>query len=697
MSTRRWILLAFVLAALAVATRIVLRDDGTAEPGLDHADTPIVVEPLVAEFQLTDVDGAAPVARTARADVERASALASIRVRVVRSSNREPIRGAHVTLVRDATSAVEKDTPDHGSLMTDAMGVVEKQVEPGIAFQVSVEFWSRPHHRRVEPVAPGDVAELLIELPDPIVLRGRVLARETGAPIADATVVPEPLGEGVRSRGDGSFELSVEPSGASSVRVGAEGRADAVVRVDPAHGTRLPPLEILLDASASLRVLVLGFAGGPVVGATVEITAKPAFDSSGTSLLEPPRPSQTTDRNGVVAFEQLAPGLPFRGIVRRPGAPDHVELDSITLSPGERRSVTWRLDASHEIRGLVLDENGGVVPGQRLWLDRAGEETAKFLLFYDVTGSRRTTVADAAGAFRFSGVEVGRWWLAPASAPPDVADPAKDPVPVGQLVVVTDSESSTHVDLRLQRGLTIEGRIVGPDGVTPAEGTAMATRWKERKLVQAPRKSDATRFVIGPLHAGTWTVSAVGGAGTARSEPVDIEAGTKEVVLRLRQSASIAIRVLDASGDPVGSASVLVSFDTGWIAYPTKPDGVAEFRNLTPGTSTVSCSLPDGRWAARPDVLLEGGQSPAFDLTLEQGVRGRITRASSGAPTEVLILHRGALLASLQLGSEESVDVTLPIGDSTLRTYGREDVATDHEIHVAPDTSPVFTFDGEWK
>jgi len=84
---------------------------------------------------------------------------------------------------------------------------------------------------------------------------------------------------------------------------------------------------------------------------------------------------------------------------------------------------------------------------------------------------------------------------------------------------------------------------------------------------------------------------------------------------------SVAGLVADSSGAAISGAEVTLT-NTGTAekhVQQTGSDGLYSFVNLLPGTYRIDVEKPGFKHVARPDVVVEVGQSVRIDLTLQVG------------------------------------------------------------------------------
>jgi len=671
-------------------------------PELARAEVPI--EQPAAE-PAPRVDAAVPIAQPT-------TTRARLAVRVVAKGSKKPLARARVGLTLPVAGSQSRDVErTNGELgehvWTDADGRSTFDVDAGLAFQLTVRgAESLAGHATVDvpALAAAETREVVVELvSDPnLVFFGRVLDAATRAPVAEAAITGEEWNAPTSDRGvtdaDGVFRVEMRTWRTAGLRVAARGYGPRWVGPSAGHETADRALEILLERGATLRVELLGADRVPLADAEVRVEAWIAEMASGAQnshrYLDAMSWTAATGSDGVAVLADLPPGAQLRGSVRRGKTVIRTEADPFVLTAGEDRKLTWILGQGGEIRGVVREQDGTPVPKFEVWLQRATTEGPTYLRPYDESRARRVARTDADGAFRFADVATGGWWVGPRNSGPVRTDPAVEPAPLGEYVVMTGGR--VDLDVRLVRGLVIRGRIVGEDGVTPARGQVMVFRPAEQMYIDA-RPENSETFVVGPLVPGRWTLEANSGADGASSGPVEAEAGATDVVLRLRRNGTVRVRVLDAAGGAVASVPVLAGGAERTSLGNSDAQGVVSFVGIRPGTVYASASAPDGRWAHRAGLAIEPGGVLDVDLLLEQGVRARLRCGTTGKPGRFRVERDGGVLAFVDANAGGTAEFTLPVGRSTLRAFVPGTGFIDRVVDVVAGTTPEFVYDGGWQ
>jgi protocatechuate 3,4-dioxygenase beta subunit len=383
--------------------------------------------------------------------------------------------------------------------------------------------------------------------------------------------------------------------------------------------------------------------GRPLAGITVQTTL-PIGDPSRYF-------KTTTDARGDYRLSGLSPKNMFgedQEILAgaKEGPPFVPALQHASETPGRapvRRDFALRRGAW--VRGRVIDRSTGKsVPAALNYFilednphldDYPGYGTLRFMRPYrtDENGEFRIAVlpgrgilgAWAAGPYRLAvGLEhiKGRdpRGLEVVNARPNEVIPANfntlieiDPRP---------GEESVTVDIGLDRGRTLKGKLVGPDG-EPVVGALMVgaedfyQRWSERPLPTAEFEVHAlgTQRKRGLLfyHESKHL------AGAYLIKPD--EAGP--LTVRLEPCGTLSGRVLDRGGLPLAGALLRCNrpilfgedgaeFDNGALPSSIRTDKDGRFRTsgLVPGLKYTMTAWKDGRFAGRAaaDVIIRAGE-----------------------------------------------------------------------------------------
>jgi hypothetical protein len=297
------------------------------------------------------------------------------------------------------------------------------------------------------------------------------------------------------------------------------------------------------------RLVLLALLLGWVIWGLARWLAEPAAPDAGSASRE--RPAKAQD-------EARAPGLVAPDAARASPQPRHD--GAATPAP--------RAASAPEVVLRVLGPDGVPATGALVqWHKDGGSGLGS--AFVDAQGRAHARGLDPARTYR---LQVSPWYPGSAARPYD--DPAWHPA------------SGT---IRLEAGLTVSGRVVDEDGRPITDGgvfcRTLAWDGSSRRLQVDARGA----FVARHLPPGRVQVCAVFndpwqpraplgfGAGDVPDGPaaVTAEAGTRDVVLRVRRGAVLRVQVTgwDAAAKPYGRVARLVRSRAGDGALTAPLDG----------------------------------------------------------------------------------------------------------------------------
>jgi hypothetical protein len=146
--------------------------------------------------------------------------------------------------------------------------------------------------------------------------------------------------------------------------------------------------------------------------------------------------------------------------------------------------------------------------------------------------------------------------------------------------------------------------------------------------------------------------------------PVEVEAGTENVILALRVGGTLSGRVVGresgSGGKTVGQLQPAGDSETEFFLFQVaaSEDGVFEFRGLEPGTYTVLASAPPGQMAWQSKLSMEeGGRVSGVELTLSPAARLRVKYVGVEREGYVRVRQGGDLVLTerLQNGTEKTI------------------------------------------
>jgi hypothetical protein len=460
-----------------------------------------------------------------------------------------------------------------------------------------------------------------IRLQEAVTITGTVLSAG-GDPIAGAEVVceREPRfgedrfgGQVWRSTTDGAGEFVIEGVPGSlhpKVRASAEGFCPETRNVPPEAG----PIEfrLLPEARARGRAVFLD-PEAPAAGAEV-ILRGDEFSVLGTA-----------ESRGTVSHCAAVSGEDGRFELRGLRAGEYTLEARHPEGCMAGKMITLEVEEGGNIDGLELALARGVSRGFRV-IDAASgagiagaEVVIEIPYEEDLPGVERRGRTDGEGQCRISGLRPGRC---------DVTASARDYPRNRFPVEITGSPGGGEtIGLRLEKGASISGRVLDPDGHAIAGAEVRIGAPKDppepapEHLPEEPLLSGgAGRYAIEGLPAYGLYILSVSADGylPASAEEIAVKLGeVREMDFTLPRGATVSGRVLDSRGAPILGAEV-------WAIRASRAtidaSGRYEIRGLRGGTGEIIASCRDriGPPARKID-LRDGETVEGFDFVFPDG------------------------------------------------------------------------------
>ncbi len=438
---------------------------------------------------------------------------------------------------------------------------------------------------------PGGLvfAEKEADPPGSLRLEGQVID-ERDQPVAGAIVaIDSAPPRTTRTEADGSFEFEGLLPRAYEVeaREGERFAGPASVELHAA----VEPLILRAAVGARLRVVVRSESGEPVSGAEVELRSTLMW-------------SARTDVEGVAVLSGVGPG--WRTLaVRADGYAPASRM--ITQAPSSAdKEVEIQLARGASVAGRVLSGQGKPIAGARVWATSVSEP------FPVIDPRLDAVVTREDGTWRMAALPAGSFRFSAAAA--SYAETTSAPF------VFDGGTPRDDVELRMDEGGTIAGRVVDLQGAPVAGATVRATGvgrvWWGLARETATDASGAFRLSGLPRRR----FEIVARKADAASELAIADLATKtevDATISLAIAGAIAGVVVDGERDPVADARVMI--EPVW----------------TGGRDERS------RWWARGIPMASAGRDGAFRIGGLPAGNYRVRASRPGAEVGLLELHPG--------------------------------------------------------
>jgi protocatechuate 3,4-dioxygenase beta subunit len=468
---------------------------------------------------------------------------------------------------------------------------------------------------------------LTVELLASGVIEGFVLD-SSGAPAAGAEVHVGGYEPVVVTTGPGGgFSVEAEPgSHIVSARRGNEAGSLSTPVIISA-GKTVRDVRIQLGQSAALEGSVVARgSGAPIEGARVDLSPYGNNGDSGRAV---------TDGTGRFSVEGLAPGS-YDVVVTAQGYAT-LSRRGLTVASGERFSIELKLTGTGAAEGQVRDSAGQPVVGAQVVSGNSFGGT--------LDGSPGEARTDAEGHYRLEGL--------PAGAVSLTARRAGATIGVRQVVEVTEGNTA-QLDFIVEETGTVEGRVRAARGDLPSDPLMVLAYPKGGEgyvpMDFRPIAVDAAGAFQLTLQPGTYELRVSMAEGWPFSDTVskmvDVKGGgTVQVELIWqsdgRERDQLRGVVLEPDGTPSPNAFLTLLPDDG-IQGPrmnAPADAQGHFSFSIPeeeaaGSVRMKLIARNGGRVGEVRGVRPGEQGLAVKLRPAASVRGRVVRASGGAPVK---------------------------------------------------------------
>ena len=478
----------------------------------------------------------------------------------------------------------------------------------------------------VEVPQQGVDAGALVMEPGVTVL-GRVVD-ERGAGIADAEVRAGSMlgayGPAVASSdAAGAFAVPDRPREGETYLVAERGENE---RSEPMR-VALPPLgpvELVIKGRRELTGRVVDeTTAAPVTGAMVSAERTTRMQSGGGGMafafiMSDSSGDAETDGEGRFRLPGLAAGeytVTARAASYRP-------LEQQVKVPENEapRPVTLLLKPGLTIRGTVLDPTGRPAPGVVVKASPAAR-SGRGIAFSE---SLETARSGDDGAFTLAGLEPGQYEL---SASAEDGATARE---------VVESGAEEPVELRLEGGGAISGRVVSEDG-SPVPGASVAGFGGSDVQLEPVPVDGSGAFTMPKVAPGQYRVwASAEGWAQAQGQAVVESGRTATIELTLKRGGTVNGRVLGLTTAEISRCQV---FSRGARTQPA-PDGSFTLTGVPLGRGEVGAFvLPESKRRTAPVEIAAVDRPVSVELDFGHGARlfGSVRRR--GAPVASAIVE----------------------------------------------------------
>lgn len=463
----------------------------------------------------------------------------------------------------------------------------------------------------------------------------------------------------VMTASDGTFSLRVKPA-SYDLHFSREGFAPKLVKADDVSAST-KPIVVTLEAGVEIS-------GRVVRGGTgLEGVMVATFSADGRAMA-------TTASDGSFVLADLVPGS---YMVTAFKSDDFVQQMRTVSAPA--KGVVIEVPAGGRITGHVVDKSNH----EPVTAFEAGIGFSRNAGGFAIAGPpmmKNFTSDD--GSFTLENVPAGPAQLI-VSAPGYVAAHQSN-------ISVEEGKTVADVQVELDTGVRLTGRVTGPDGapvngvtVRPAGGGGMRIPGMPGETVTMTDASG--EYTLDSLESGDSKTFAFGAPGLLPSEKTVNLAG-REVRLDVQLSGGLTIsgQVVTDAGAPVPDAEVSAfSAAVGATGKQGQTDasGAFTFDAMAPGRYTFRASKEGFAQGQLPDFSVAAGTSPRIVLKSGGILTGHVSGVADADLSKVTVTARssnGATGATLDSGGNYRIEGA-PVGTlrvSAMLQRGFTDVQT---------------------
>ncbi len=392
--------------------------------------------------------------------------------------------------------------------------------------------------------------------------------------------------------------------------------------------------------------------GKPIAGAPIEVILFHQGDRRALSF--------NSDDQGRSTIE-IPAGLAISAVVieSKPAGrvPVHYRWDKDPPPMRVPDRLTFRFHPGTVIGGRVVDESGRAIAGAKVEVLMPATQSHFRGYYYFHPTTPATLATDADGRWRTDAVPedlagVGAHvehpdFLPGAVGPDSLVEPAKS-------ALMRELLAEANV-LRLEQGVTLTGRVLGPDGKPIAGASAAFGRGPMEGSREPQTKTDAQgRFELKNCRKGPSAVTVQAEGFAPQMIQLAVGPDAKPLEFRLQPGATIRARVVDPRGKPLFGARLRA------YAWPVDKSGYGSFHAIR----FVGSTDAEGRlaWTSAPpdpvvfhvsktdymtnfgQVLTASPREQVIALHPRLVIQGAVTDAETGKPIEKFRVKHGFMI-----------------------------------------------------
>lgn len=542
-----------------------------------------------------------------------------------------------------------------------------------LALEASRKGFAETRHSGVKVAAGEKTRGLRVTLPSGFEIAGRVANRD-GGPIAGATIQATKSTPGNRpmrpfmfdpdapelpaTGTDGQFALRLA-EGSYDLEVRAEGYAPKrVLTVRVARGSE--PLEIVLEEGMRLAGRVVTASGAPVADATLMLATMEAG----------PQGRSVSSSDGSFAFEDLSPGKMMLSVQKLEA---FVMFTQPVTVPDSQ--VIVQLPPGGNVSGRVIDKQTKR-PVTAFSAGLSGLRTAGGAMRGGPPMMKEFRSDD--GTFLLENLPVGQHQIQVSA--PGYATATLSGVTVDESTPVEDLE------VNLEAGVRIAGTVTGSDGASLSGVRVMLEDPGGRPPMGPPtmQTSDADgRYAIENIPAGEITLRFFKEGFVTETRTVKLAGPETRVDVRLGTGIDVTGTVVDASGRPVGEATVMIQGSGSGGRGTSDGNGAFKVDGIAPGRYTIRATKTGFAPAVLRDV--DVASAGPLRLVLESGgtIYGRVTgHNESDEVTVRATSNEGFAASSVDAAGNYRIEGA-PVGTVTVTAGYRLSSGPSKQIEVS--------------